>query len=112
MFVPKTAGGAAVSRWRPLSEPGGPGPRPLRESLDRYRTPLSQVADAWADAVGETVAAHARPVAIRDGALVVAVDDPAWAGQLRWLGNDILLRLREALGEPVAERVDVRLPRG
>lgn len=97
--------------WRPLPEAGGPGPRPLRESLDRYRTPLSQVVSAWREAVGDAVADHARPVAVRDGALVVTADDPAWVGQLTWLGNDILVRLRDALGEPVAERVEVRLTR-
>ena len=101
-----------MSRWRPLSEPGGNDPRPLRESLGRYRTPLSAVVERWADVVGADIAGHARPVAIREGALVVEVDDPVWASQLKWLGNDLLSRLAEAVGGPVAERVEVRVRRG
>ena len=95
-------------RWRPLSQPGGGDPRPVRESLGRYRTPLASVLEHWRPVVGEAVADHARPLAIRDGALVVEVDDPAWASQLKWLGADVLARLAEAIGGPVAERMEVR----
>ena len=110
--MPKTVGGTAVSRWRPLSEPGGGDPRPVRESLGRYRTALGAVVEAWAAAVGDDIAGHATPVAVRGGALVVEVDDPAWASQLKWLGNDLLARLAEATGGPVAERVEIRVRRG
>lgn len=101
-----------MSRWRPLPEPGGPEPRRVGESLARYRTALSFVVERWREVVGEQVAAHAKPVAVRDNALVVEVDDPVWATQLRWLGNDLLARLAEALGRPVAERVEIRVRRG
>lgn len=100
-----------MSRWRPLREPGGPEPRRLSESLGRYRTGLSSVLAAWGDVVGESVAAHAKPVAVRNGALVVEVDDPVWATQLRWLGNDLLARLAERVGSPVADRVEIRVER-
>jgi predicted nucleic acid-binding Zn ribbon protein len=100
-----------VTGWRPLREPGGPEPRRLSESLGRYRTGLSLVLGAWADVVGESVAAHAKPVAVRNGALVVEVDDPAWATQLRWLGDDLLARLAERIGSPVADRVEIRVQR-
>lgn len=98
-------------RWRPLSIPGGGEPRPVRESLGRYRTALAVVVEHWAAAVGDDIARHARPAAVRDGALVVEVDDPVWAGELRWLGNDVLARLAEATGAPVADRVEVRVSR-
>lgn len=100
-----------MSRWRPLSEPGGPEPRRLGESLERYRTTLSKVVDRWPEVVGESVASHATPVAVRNGALIVEVDDPAWATQLRWLGADLLARLRDAVGGPVAERLEIRVGR-
>lgn len=98
-----------MSHWRPLSEPGGPDPRPLAESLQRYRTTLTAVAEKWTDVAGEAVAEHARPVAVRDGALVVEVDDPAWGSQLKWLGTNLLARLTEVLGEPVADRLEIRV---
>lgn len=97
--------------WRPLPQPGGGDPRPLRESLGRYRTPLAAVLERWHDTVGADIAAHARPVAVRDRMLVVEVDDPTWASQLKWLGADLLRRLAEGAGEPVADRLEVRLKR-
>ncbi|MDQ3757402.1 MAG: DUF721 domain-containing protein [Actinomycetota bacterium] len=107
-----------TGNWRPLPQPGGNDPRRIGESLDRYaarsgasRPVLATVFGRWAEVVGVDLAAHARPVSISDGALVVAVDDPTWASQLRWLGEDLLARLAEAAGEPVAERVEVRVSR-
>ena len=44
----------------------------------------------WEDVVGEHVAAHARPVALDDGRLLVEVDEPGWATQLRYLEAESL----------------------
>jgi hypothetical protein len=41
--------------------------------------------------------------------LVIAVDEPGWATQLRYLESDLLGRLAGALGEGVVERVEVRV---
>jgi len=65
----------------------------------------------WEDAVGASVAAHAQPLSLARGTLVVAVEDPAWATQLRYLASDILRRLSDLVGGPVAERVEVRVGR-
>jgi hypothetical protein len=39
----------------------------------------------------------------------VAVDDPAWATQLRWLEADLVTRLGEVLGEGEVARIEVRV---
>ena len=100
--------------WRPIPEP--PEPRPLAASLDRVASAfgggtrastLSTVFATWPSLVGESVAAHCAPRALRDGHLVVAVDEPGWASQLRWLEADLLRRLAEVLGEGQVTRVDV-----
>lgn len=52
----------------------------------------------WTSLVGREVAAHTTPLSLRDGVLVVAVDQPAWAVQLRFLANELVGRLREATG--------------
>ena len=39
----------------------------------------------WDEAVGDAVAAHVQPVKLDGTTLVVEVDDPAWATQLRFL---------------------------
>ena len=103
-------------RWKPL--PGDvPDPRRVGESLDRVAaslgvplaSTLSTVFASWPDMVGESVAQHSRPRSLRDGTLVVAVDEPAWATQLRWLEADLLTRLREVLGPDQVARIEVRV---
>jgi predicted nucleic acid-binding Zn ribbon protein len=101
--------------WRPFREDEGP--RRLRSSLDRYArrigaaeaSSLGAVFARWEEIVGAGVAAHAEPLSLVDGSLVVGVDDPAWATQIRFLGNDILRRLEEVAGAGVASRVEVRV---
>lgn len=62
----------------------------------------------WAEAVGEMVAANARPVRFADGVLLVEVDENAWATQLRFLESEIRTRLAEVGGVSV-ERIEVRV---
>ncbi len=52
----------------------------------------------WAEIVGEAIAAHARPTSLEAGTLTVAVDDTAWASQIRWLERKILDQLAAAGG--------------
>ena len=63
----------------------------------------------WAEAVGPSVAAHAEPISLDDGCLVVAVDQPAWATQLRYLEPQVRARLTEALGAEVVTSIEVRV---
>ena len=96
-----------------------PDPQPLKASLDRVARSLGGpdagslggLFGRWADIVGAQLAAHARPVSLSSGVLVVAVTEPAWATQLTYLEGDLLGRFREALGDGVVERVEVRLRR-
>jgi predicted nucleic acid-binding Zn ribbon protein len=92
-------------------------PRRLGESLDRVTHTLGAAnSDAlaglfgrWTEIVGPQLATHARPLSLTRGVLVVGVDEPGWATQLRYLEADLLGRLGKALGEGVVERVEVRL---
>ncbi len=80
-------------------------PRPassaLRAALERAapRTPLAAVQAAWAETVGERVAAAAQPVSERDGAVVIECTDPVWAEELDLMQADLVGRLRDRLGE-------------
>ena len=108
-----------MSTWRPSSSRDD-NPRPVGESLQRVTRSLGMpAADAlgavfgrWASLVGDQVAQHAKPVSLRHGALSINVDDPVWATQLRWLESDLLARLRDALGDNVVERLEVRVKPG
>jgi predicted nucleic acid-binding Zn ribbon protein len=106
-------------RWKPL--PGQrPEPRTVGTSLDRVAaslgvpraSTLSSVFASWPELVGESVAAHARPRSLRDGTLVVTVDEPAWATQLRWLEGELLTRLADVLGPDEVDRIEVRVQPG
>jgi predicted nucleic acid-binding Zn ribbon protein len=61
----------------------------------------------WDEAVGRMVAAHARPAALRGRTLVVAVDSPAYATQLRFLSPQLLNRLGEIAGPGVIDAIEV-----
>ena len=80
-------------------------PRPaaqgLRAALDAAapRTPLAALQAAWPEAVGERVAAAARPVAERGGEATIACSDPVWAEELTLMAEQLLDRLRERMGE-------------
>lgn len=95
---------------------GGRDPRRVGDALDRVvrflgaprADTVAAVFSGWEELVGARVAAHARPLALRDGALVVAVDDAAWASQLQWLEADLLARVGERVGEPI-DRLEVRV---
>jgi predicted nucleic acid-binding Zn ribbon protein len=94
-------------------------PVPITESLDGVlrslrggasRTEVGGVFGRWEEAVGAAVAANVRPVRLEHAALLVEVDDPAWATQVRLLSDRLRARLLEVTGVAV-ERVDVRVGR-
>ena len=66
----------------------------------------------WDEVVGAAVAAHARPVGVDDGRLLVVVDHPGWATQLRFLSATILQRLGTVAGADVVRSIDVRVRSG
>jgi predicted nucleic acid-binding Zn ribbon protein len=67
---------------------------------------LGTVFSKWEELVGPAVAKHTRPLRVESGTLVVAVDQPPWATQVRVLAPHILARVSERTGEPF-ERLDV-----
>lgn len=83
--------------WEPTSKPV----RRIGEALSEVAADLhlddpddvAAVMAAWPGVVGEAVAAHVRPRRLHDGVLLVEVDAPVWATQLRYLEDDVLRRL-------------------
>jgi predicted nucleic acid-binding Zn ribbon protein len=103
--------------WQPLDRSVDDDPRPIKESLDRVArdlgVPNTEVLTAvftrWDDIVGASVAAHARPVSLREGSLKVVVDQPGWATQLRYLAGQVMARCDEVLGAGAVQSLDVRV---
>ena len=73
-------------------------------------TALGGVFGRWEEAVGDALAAHVQPVKLDGTTLVVQVDDPAWATQLKFLESTLKERLAEIAGATI-ERIDVRVSR-
>lgn len=90
-------------------------PRPaagaLRAALQRAapKTPLAAVQAAWAEAVGERLAAAAQPVSERQATVVVECSDPVWAEELDLMQEELLGRLRERLGEQAPQSLRFRV---
>lgn len=71
-------------------------------------TEVGGVFGRWAEAVGDVVAAHVTPLKIDGTVLVVQVDEPAWATQLRFLEEGLLERLAQVAGAHL-ERLEIRV---
>lgn len=74
-------------------------------------TALAKVFTAWDDVVGGPLALHSKPLSLLDGVLTVAVDDPAWATEVRFLATTLLERVNSRCGDGTAGRIEVRVRR-
>jgi predicted nucleic acid-binding Zn ribbon protein len=106
--------------WKPLPRTDSDPPvrldRPLGRVLRHLGVPsasvLPSLEQTWADVVGPALAQHSSPVTLKHGRLLVRVDDPAWASQLRWMEQQVLARLRQEPGYEQAAGLDVRIGPG
>jgi predicted nucleic acid-binding Zn ribbon protein len=76
------------------------------------KTGLAAVQAAWTTALGERLAEVATPVSERAGTLTVECTDGVWAQELDLMQDQLLERLREALGERAPEALRFRVARG
>jgi predicted nucleic acid-binding Zn ribbon protein len=89
-------------------------PRPVSQALESFIAPLApastlaRVQACWEAVVGAAVAAAARPLAERDGALTVICEAAVWAQELELMGPELLDRLNAALGEECLHRLRCR----
>ncbi|MHB1089971.1 MAG: DciA family protein [Ilumatobacteraceae bacterium] len=71
---------------------------------------ISGVFSNWQELVGDTVAQHASPIKLESGRLLVEVDEPAWATQMRFLESEIIRKLSVSTGNTI-NGIDVRVKR-
>ena len=105
--------------WRPLNRGDDPGDevRPVADSLGQLSkrlglgdpSTLTAVFGDWAAIVGPALADHCRPERLRDGELVVLVEEPAWATEVRFLADDIRVRCNARAGQDAVRTVVVRV---
>ncbi|MCV7192195.1 DUF721 family protein [Mycolicibacterium brumae] len=110
----------AASRRRRWSGPGPDGRDPqtlgsVANNVARSRGWTPRVAEGsvfgqWATVVGEQIAEHASPVALRDGVLHISAESTAWATQLRMVQSQILAKIATAVGDGVVTSVRITGP--
>ena len=94
-------------------------PRPLDGSLEALSRQLGmegavgvgRLFAGWSDIVGEAMAEHVQPVRMDRSSLVVTVDHPAWATQVKRLGDTLLDRASAYAGVDRPGRLEVRVQR-
>jgi predicted nucleic acid-binding Zn ribbon protein len=76
----------------------------------RERLHETEVIDAWSKIVGEFIATHSAPVALREGVLYVRVLQPALHYELEQVSKiDILRKLRKRFGGKTVRDVRFRV---
>jgi len=98
-----------IAEWRGLTEKktrpdrfhatGELLPKLMQRLGLRERLHETEVIDAWASIVGDFIAAHSAPVALREGTLYVRVLQPALHYELEQVSKtDILRKLKQRFG--------------
>ena len=111
---------AALAEWRGLREKAAPPDRwqapadvlpKLMQRLGlKERLHETEVIDAWAKIVGEFIAAHSAPVALREGVLYVRVLQPALHYELEQVSKiDILRKLKQRFGGKIIRDIRFRI---
>ncbi len=70
---------------------------------------LAKIINLWPSVVGERMNAHAKPVKIDGNELIVSVDHPVWATEIRMQNSRIVSRLESELKSPLINRLKVHV---
>ena len=100
---------AVIAEWRGLPErktrpdrwqsPAALVPKLMQRLGLRERLRETEVIDAWSKIVGDFIAAHSAPVALREGVLYVRVLQPALHYELEQISkSEILRKLKQRFG--------------
>ena len=73
-------------------------------------TAITGVFGEWPNIVGEQVAQHVTPIKLERGRLIVEIDDPSWATQMRFLEPQLIEKLNAATTSTITA-IEVRVKR-
>jgi predicted nucleic acid-binding Zn ribbon protein len=69
--------------------------------------PIARLSLAWPSLVGPRLAAASAPASLEGGVLVITASSGPWGAQVRFLAEEIRVKVNEALGEDAVRRVQV-----
>ena len=110
----------AIAEWRGLPEKktrpdrsqsaGDLLPKLMQRLGLRERLHETEVIDAWSKIVGDFIAAHSSPVALREGILYVRVLQPALHYELEQISKpEILRKLKQRFGAKIIRDIRFRV---
>jgi predicted nucleic acid-binding Zn ribbon protein len=70
---------------------------------------LLKVWEVWAQAVGAVIATHAKPAAFKGDLLLVHVSSSTWLHHLRFLEQEIILKLNTLLGGAKVSHIKLQI---
>jgi predicted nucleic acid-binding Zn ribbon protein len=111
---------AVIAEWRGLPEkklhpdrwqsPSELMPRLMQRLGLRERLRETEVIDAWSKIVGDFIAVHSTPVALREGILYVRVLQPALHYELEQISkSEILRKLKQRFGSKTIRDIRFRV---
>ena len=111
---------AVIAEWRGLPDrkmrpdrwhsPAELMPKLMQRLGLRERLRETEVIDAWSKIVGDFIAAHSTPVALREGILYVRVLQPALHYELEQISkSEILRKLKQRFGSKTIRDVRFRV---
>src|SRR5437879_13819170 len=111
---------AVIAEWRGLPErkvrpdrwqsPADLVPKLMQRLGLRERLHETEVIEAWSKIVGEFIAAHSAPVALREGILYVRVLQPALHYELEQVSKaDVLKKLKQRFGARIIREIRFRI---
>jgi predicted nucleic acid-binding Zn ribbon protein len=98
--------------------PDGRDPQPLGRAASELtsargwspRVAEGTVFAQWPQVVGDQIAEHAQPTALRDGVLSISAESTAWATQLRMVQAQVLAKIAAAVGDGVVKSLRITGP--
>jgi len=70
----------------------------------------TEILKVWTSQMDPNIVAHAHPVALRNGTLMVNIDSPVWHAEIvRYRRHEILERLQNSFGRDVIARISFRI---
>jgi len=120
IFMSPSLRAAVIAEWRGVPEkktgadrwqsPAEMVPKLMQRLGLRERLHETEVIDAWSKIVGDFIAAHSAPVALREGVLYVRVLQPALHYELEQISkSEILRKLKQRFGGKIIRDLRFRV---
>ena len=81
----------------------------LKSNRSEANFDLTQIWNVWNDAVGPVISENAPPVAFKGNLLLVYVNSSAWVHQLRFLKQDMIMKLNRKLEQELVADITFKV---